>query len=57
MQYKIILVPRVFVFSNAGAIEKFTAEVNTAIALGWEPSGGLAVYGNALYQAMIKRAK
>jgi hypothetical protein len=57
MQYKIILVPRVFVFSNAGAIEKFTAEVNKAIALGWEPSGGLAVYGNALYQAMIKRAK
>jgi hypothetical protein len=55
MQYQVISVPRVFVFSTRGALEKLSKEVNEAIALGWEPLGGVAVYGNAFYQAMLKR--
>jgi len=55
MQYKIISVPRVFVFSTRGALERLTKEVNEAIALGWEPLGGPSIYGKILAQAMFKR--
>jgi hypothetical protein len=53
MQYKIISVSAVF--SGSKALEKLTKEVNEAIALGWEPMGGLTTCGNAFYQAMVKR--
>jgi hypothetical protein len=50
MQYKIISVSAVI--SGSRALDK---EVNEAIALGWEPMGGLATTGANLYQAMVKR--
>jgi hypothetical protein len=53
MQYKIISVSAVF--SGSKALEKLTKEVNEAIALGWEPMGGLATNGTNLYQALVKR--
>jgi len=54
MQYKIITVTAVF--SATRALEEFTKQVNEAIALGWEPIGGLATVGcQRFYQAMIKR--
>ena len=54
MQYKIISVCAVF--SRSKALEKLTKEVNEAIAMGWEPIGGLAtVGGQSFFQAMIKR--
>jgi hypothetical protein len=53
MQYKVISVTAVF--SGSKALEKFTKEVNEAIALGWEPVGGIASANACLFQAMIKR--
>ena len=53
MQYQIISVTAVF--SGTKALEKFTKEVNEAMAMGWEPVGGVAFSGNAFFQAMIKR--
>ena len=54
MQYKIISVCAVF--SRSKALDKLTREVNEAIALGWEPIGGLATLGAQRFiQAMIKR--
>ena len=54
MQYKIISVCAVF--SRAKALERLAKEVNEAIALGWEPLGGLATLGaQSFFQAMIKR--
>jgi hypothetical protein len=53
MQYKIISVSSVF--SGSKALEKLTKEVNEAIALGWEPVGGLTTNGATFYQAMVKR--
>jgi hypothetical protein len=54
MQYKIITVTAVF--SAAKALEEFTKQVNEAIALGWEPTGGLTTVGcQCFYQAMVKR--
>lgn len=53
MQYKIISVQAVF--SPSKALEKLAKEVNAAIALGWEPLGGVSFAGNQLLQAMIKR--
>ena len=54
MQYRIISVTAVF--SGSKALEKLTKAVNEAMAMGWEPVGGVAVvHGNQLVQAMIKR--
>jgi hypothetical protein len=53
MQYRIISVSTVF--SGFKALEKFIKEVNEAIALGWEPQGGVAFTGNRFIQAMVKR--
>jgi mannose/cellobiose epimerase-like protein (N-acyl-D-glucosamine 2-epimerase family) len=53
MQYRVIAVRQCF--SQKGAIERLVKEVNEAIALGWEPQGGITVYGVQLMQAMIKR--
>jgi hypothetical protein len=53
MQYKVILASRAFSFKRT--LEKFTQEVNDAIAEGWEPLGGIAYSGPTLAQAMIKR--
>jgi hypothetical protein len=55
MQYKIISVSVLFPRVRNAALEKLTKEVNEAIALGWEPLGGLACTAAALFQAMIKR--
>ncbi|MGA2444454.1 MAG: hypothetical protein ABSG50_03365 [Opitutaceae bacterium] len=60
MQYRVICV------SNSGfvltatafskrALERLTKEVNEAIAQGWEPQGGITIYGTQMLQAMIKR--
>jgi hypothetical protein len=53
MQYKIISVSAVF--SGSKALEKLTKQVNEAIALGWEPIGGLTACSAIFCQAMIKR--
>jgi len=53
MQYQIIHVAAIL--SPSKALEKFTREVNEAIALGWEPQGGVAFTGNQFMQAMVKR--
>lgn len=53
MQYRVISVNAAF--SQKRALERLTKEVNEAIALGWEPIGGLAGAGAILLQAMIKR--
>jgi hypothetical protein len=53
MQYRVIAVRQCF--SQKGALERLVKEVNEAIALGWEPQGGITVYGVQLMQAMIKR--
>jgi hypothetical protein len=53
MQYKIISI--ITSFSGSKALEKFAREVNEAIALGWEPVGGIAFANARLLQAMIKR--
>jgi hypothetical protein len=53
MQYRVISVRACFSLKRAG--ERLTKEVNEAIALGWEPVGGIAVAKTGLLQAMIKR--
>ena len=53
MQYRIISVTAVF--SGSKALEKLTKEVNEAMAMGWEPVGGIAFANACLLQAMIKR--
>jgi hypothetical protein len=53
MQYRIISVGAPF--SSKRALERLAQEVNQAIALGWEPLGGIAIIGAQLLQAMIKR--
>ncbi|HTZ22270.1 MAG TPA: hypothetical protein VMC06_15410 [Opitutaceae bacterium] len=53
MQYKVITI--CCSFSTKRALEKFTQEVNTAIAEGWEPLGGIACSNYTMAQAMIKR--
>ena len=54
MQYKVISV--MAVFAKSKALEKLAQEVNEAMAMGWEPVGGVAaVHGNLVVQAMIKR--
>ncbi|HUJ42021.1 MAG TPA: hypothetical protein VLW52_00315 [Opitutaceae bacterium] len=54
MQYRIISVTAVF--SKSKALEELAKEVNAAMAMGWEPVGGVAtVHGNLIAQAMIKR--
>lgn len=53
MQYKIVTISGGFSFK--GAIEKLTREVNDAIAVGWEPLGGVVLIGTHYVQAMLKR--
>jgi hypothetical protein len=53
MQYRVISVGACF--SMKRALERLTKEVNEAIALGWEPVGGIACTNTELLQAMIKR--
>lgn len=53
MQYRIISASSCF--SPKRALERLTREVNEAIALGWEPLGGVAVTYGQFTQAMIKR--
>ncbi len=53
MQYKVIAVSTVF--SGFKALDRFIKEVNEAIALGWEPQGGVAFTGSRFVQAMVKR--
>ncbi len=53
MNYQIISVG--MVFSPAKALEHLAREVNAAIAMGWEPVGGITVVNARLVQPMIKR--
>ena len=53
MYYQIISVG-VF-FSPAKALENLAKEVNAAIAMGWEPVGGVTVVNARLIQPMVKR--
>jgi hypothetical protein len=55
MQYRIINVSAMW--SLKKALEKLTAEVNDAMAQGWEPLGGVCVtaHDGELLQAMVKR--
>lgn len=53
MQYRIISVSSAF--SQKRALEPLAKQVNEAIALGWEPVGGVAVHASLYLQAMIKR--
>ncbi len=53
MQYRVISVSSVF--SLKRALEQLIKEVNEAIALGWEPQGGVTIHAAQLLQAMVKR--
>ena len=53
MQYKIISVTPFF--SRTKSFDQLAKLVNEAIALGWEPVGGVTAANGALAQAMIKR--
>jgi len=53
MHYQIVSVG--VLFSPAKALEHLAKEVNAAIAMGWEPVGGVTVVNARLVQPMIKR--
>ena len=53
MEYKVILSQTLL--SPSKAIENLIKAVNEAIALGWEPMGGVAITDHGAAQAMIKR--
>ncbi len=53
MNYQIISVG--VMFSGVKALEALAKEVNAAIAMGWEPVGGVALVNARLIQAMVKR--
>jgi hypothetical protein len=53
MEYKIISFHSAF--SVTKALEKLVKAVNEAIALGWEPAGGVSLMENGVAQAMVKR--
>ena len=53
MQYRVILVTNIL--SLKRAIDDLAQQVKEAIALGWEPLGGIAITDNAVAQAMTKR--
>ena len=55
MEYK--LITGSFFWSSDRAFEPLTLAVNDAIALGWEPAGGVSVLDQRgrLVQAMIQR--
>ncbi len=53
MQYQIISVGALF--SPAGALGNLAKKVNAAIAMGWEPVGGVTQVNARLVQAMVKR--
>jgi hypothetical protein len=58
MQYRIIVASSSgfsITFSRKSMLERLTKEVNEAIAQGWEPLGGVSIYGVQLMQAMVKR--
>lgn len=37
------------------SVEKLVKSVNEHIDKGWEPVGGIAIYGREVFQAIIKR--
>lgn len=51
--YRIVQVT--YHFSPKKALEQFEREVNEAMALGWEPTGGVVLAGGTYIQAMVKR--
>jgi hypothetical protein len=53
MQYRVIFVSNVF--STKRGLDQLVKEVNEAIALGWEPQGGVTMHQGQFFQAMIKR--
>ena len=53
MSYRVIYVNGYF--SQKGAMDQLIKEVNEAIAMGWEPIGGICLHGPTLAQAMVKR--
>ncbi len=53
MNYQIVSVG--VMFSGAKALEALAREVNAAIAMGWEPVGGITLVNARLVQAMVKR--
>ncbi len=53
MNYRIVSVG--IVFSPAKSLENLAKEVNAAIAMGWEPVGGVALVNARVVQAMVKR--
>ena len=58
MQYRVICVSNTGLILTAfpkRTLERLIKEVNEAIAQGWEPLGGISVYGEQFMQAMIKR--
>jgi hypothetical protein len=58
MQYRVISVSNsglIFTAFPKRTLERLIKEVNEAIAQGWEPQGGITIYGTQMLQAMIKR--
>ncbi len=53
MNYQIISVG--VMLSGTKALETLVKEVNAAIAMGWEPVGGVALVNARVVQAMVKR--
>jgi hypothetical protein len=53
MHYQIISVG--MFLSPANALENLAQEVEAAIAMGWEPVGGVTQMGTRLIQPMVKR--
>lgn len=53
MEYKIVYVQNIW--STNRAIANLTRAVTEAIALGWEPLGGIAIVPGGVCQALIKR--
>jgi hypothetical protein len=58
MQYRVICVSNTGLILTAfpkRTLERLIKEVNEAIAQGWEPQGGITIYGTQILQVMIKR--
>ena len=53
MEYRVILVTNILSLNRA--IDRLTEQVKEAIALGWEPVGGIAITDDSVAQAMTKR--
>ena len=53
MNYQIVSVG--IFMSPAKSLERLAKEVNAAIAMGWEPVGGITIVNARLVQPMVKR--